>query len=567
MQRQKRIFIQDIIFLLVILVGIFAILLGTRPLNTPDEGRYAEIAREMLTNGNYITPYLNHLVFFDKPPLMYWLMAASMNIFGVGIWAVRLIPALFALLGCLMTFFTCHQLYNRRIAWLASIIQATSLLYFALAHYINMDMAIAVLISMSLQSFLLAINQTQKAGRWYLYLAYIFSALAVLTKGLIGFVLPVMIIGCWVVYCNQWSQLKKIISPIGFVIFFIIVLPWYILVQQSNPEFFSYFFIFEQFTRFIGHEFNNVQPVLFYIPIILLGMLPWTVFTVPALKFSWPKWSNRIKEKNAMLLLLWVIVITIFFSIPQSKISSYILPIFPALAMLTAVYINHIWDRKKTWHIILAINLAIYLILIAVLFYGLKHSLGHFQLTTIKANVYAIIAVLLCSMGLQVIVKKSLWRLIIIALFFLLFMWAILWDLPLVTKDSTKNLTTLLQSKSTSQSIIVSYENYYQDLAFYLQRKIMVVSDWQNSQLKYQDDSIGQLAWDGQYNPHSQQWLLTKKHFWKLWHSHKAVYVFLDQDLLTEFNQKAKTKVCILGQEGYIRLVTNQLAKCPKLAK
>src|SRR3989338_706691 len=164
----------------------FATFLGTRPLNNPDESRYSAISHAMVLSGDYVTPKLNGVIFFDKPALSYWIQAGAIQLFGFNNWALRLGSALFAWLGCMMVFIAGYRLFNVRAGLLGAVIAATSLLYFFFAHYINMDMEVAVSISMALLAFILSVHTHKKERFYWLMLMYVAIAGAILIKGLMG---------------------------------------------------------------------------------------------------------------------------------------------------------------------------------------------------------------------------------------------------------------------------------------------------------------------------------------------------------------------------------------------
>ena len=385
---------KDLVSLAAILLCFYAFYLGVHPLFTPDEGRYSEVAREMLATGDYVTPRVNGVAFLDKPVLYYWLQAAAMWAFGVNEWAIRCFPALFGLLGCLMTYVAGRQLFDRRTGLLSAVILATSPLYFGGAHYANLDLEVAVLISCALLCFITAFKQDVPKLS-FLLAAYVFAALAFLTKGLIGVVFPIMIVGSWVVLLWRWKILSQAKLVVGLALMAAIILPWYILVQRANPEFLHFFFVTQQFTRFLSAaDFNSKSPVWFYAPVVLVGFLPWTLFLFQAMidsfKTCWQLCKNsnfviarspkgdvaiqhlktgllRSARNDAQLfLLLWIMIIFTFFSIPHSKLVGYILPIFPPLALLTGRYLSSIWDTKvkKTFLVCTIISTLFLLLLI-----------------------------------------------------------------------------------------------------------------------------------------------------------------------------------------------------------
>ena len=372
-----RNWLSDLFFLTLALGACYLAWLGCYPLFTPDEGRYSEVAREMLIMHDYITPRLNGIVFLDKPILYYWLQAIAMYVFGINEWALRLWPALFGLMGCWMTYIAGRVLFNRLTAILSTLILATSPLYFGAAHYANLDLEVAVLISCTLLSFIMATQLTNTAQQRLCFLSsFLFAGLAVLTKGLIGLAFPVMIIGSWIVLLWQWRTLKNIPFISGILLFTAVALPWYLLAQQANPEFFHFFFVTQQVTRFLSAaDFNNKTAFWFYFPIVLAGFLPWSAFIIQVLiKNMVTAVKNRQGHPAELFLFLWLCLIFTFFSIPRSKTIGYILPIFPALALLTGYYLNQHWDNVKQIGVRYGINLVIALTFCAaILLFTLPH--------------------------------------------------------------------------------------------------------------------------------------------------------------------------------------------------
>lgn len=220
---------------------LYSLFLGHYALISPDEGRYAEIGREMLVSGHYLVPRLNYILYFEKPPFFYWLTALSLKLFGLNEWAVRLWPILFSIAGCLITYITAHIYYGRKTGLLAAGILGTSLLYFAIGHLATIDMTVSLLITATLVAFLLGVQTPiGLKRRGYFYLAAVCAAFAVLTKGLIGFVFPIMIIGLWVLLLNKWKELKTWYLPTTILIALLIAAPWHIYMQIKYPAFLSF---------------------------------------------------------------------------------------------------------------------------------------------------------------------------------------------------------------------------------------------------------------------------------------------------------------------------------------
>ena len=364
----------DIVLLGIIFIIFYTFWLGGYPLFTPDEGRYSEVAREMVAIHDYITPRVNGVAFLDKPVLYYWLQAAAISLFGIQEWALRLFPALFGILGCLITYLCGRQLFDRRTGIISAIILATSPLYFASAHYANLDLEVAILISCTLLFFITGVQSAGKSRHYFLILAYISAGLAVLTKGLIGIVFPAMIAGIWIIILSQWKCLLRIHLIKGLILFTIIALPWYYLVQKANPEFLHYFFVTQQLTRFLSAgEFNNPTPFWFYLPVVLLGFFPWTSFLIQAIAQSIRRvWQARFSHQSELFLLIWIAVVFLFFSIPHSKIITYILPLFPALALMVGNYLSCIWNNARQHHLFSGVlNVAVISIIIAIALFSL----------------------------------------------------------------------------------------------------------------------------------------------------------------------------------------------------
>src|SRR5512147_466528 len=224
--------VRDVLALALVIGVFFCFMLGNRPLSVPDEGRYVEIPREMAVTGDYLTPRLNGVKYFEKPVLFYWLESLSIWLFGLDEFTLRLWPALLALAGCLAVYGAGRRLYGREAGILAAVVLATSGLYYALSRLIILDMPVTVLLTIALLVFLVGTHEP--AGwrrRVLLWAFYAFMALAVLTKGLIGIFIPAMVIGAWILLLGEWRLLKAIELPSGLALFLLIAVPWHVLVN------------------------------------------------------------------------------------------------------------------------------------------------------------------------------------------------------------------------------------------------------------------------------------------------------------------------------------------------
>lgn len=314
--------------------------LDFRDLIRSDEGRYAELAREMWLSGDWITPHLNNLVYFEKPPLQYWMTALFYAMWEPNEWTARLWPALTGLAGIVLSWLVLKR-YSPIWAMLTAGIQASMLWYVGMAHFNALDMGVAFFLQMTLLGYVVCVTTEEDQERKQASLLLgIGIAGAMLSKGLIGIVLPGMVF----VVDSLWHRDR---APWGWrfqgrvwALAGAIAAPWFILVSMKHPEFPYFFFIHEHFHRFAQEGHNREGPIYYFIPILLLGLMPWTFLWLSSLK----EWGSFLRstalparmQRIGRIFILWSVLIFAFFSASHSKLPSYIIPIFPALAALLA---------------------------------------------------------------------------------------------------------------------------------------------------------------------------------------------------------------------------------------
>ncbi len=325
--------------------------LDYRSLVRPDEGRYAEIAREMATTGDWVTPRLNAIKYFEKPPLQYWATAAAFSAFGEREWSARLWTALTGFFGVLMVGWAGAQLFGRRAGFFSALVLGSSMLYAAIGHINTLDMGVTFCMTLGLLGFLLNLHSTQatRESRLWMWLAWAAMGLAFLSKGLIGLVLPGAAMAAYALIQRDLSFLKRLHPLGGIAIMLVIATPWVVAVSLANPEFPHFFFIHEHFQRFLTQVHHRTAPWWYFIPILLAGALPWTTMLVQALVSAWKRDSAQTSFKPRRFLLIYACLIFLFFSTSQSKLPSYILPIFPALALLIGDWLSEVRARKLVW--------------------------------------------------------------------------------------------------------------------------------------------------------------------------------------------------------------------------
>ncbi len=338
--------------MLLLAIAIWCGNLEYRKLALSDEGRYSEIPRTMAHSGDWVTPRLNGIKYFEKPPLQYWATAAAYSVFGEHHWTARLWPALTGFLGVLLIFFAGTRLYGTNAGLYAALVLASSLLYTGMAHILTLDMGLTFFLGIAMAGMLLALDPRADArtNRLWMHVAAAGCALAVLSKGLIGIVLPGAVIVIYMLVKHDFALLRRLHLVTGGLLFLAISAPWFVAVSIANPEFPQFFFIHEHWQRYTSTIHQRYQPWYYFIPILLLGILPWlaTLFDAISHALRQPRTAGF---DATLFLLLWAGFIFVFFSLSGSKLPSYILPMFPALALLIAVRLTTIDARVLAWQL------------------------------------------------------------------------------------------------------------------------------------------------------------------------------------------------------------------------
>ncbi|MBL9212220.1 MAG: glycosyltransferase family 39 protein [Opitutaceae bacterium] len=335
------------LLLLTLFFGVLTLFAAGRlPLKNPDEPRYAGIAREMIATGDWVTPRLNDTRYFEKPPLVPWLVALSRLAFGPGDAAARLPSVVFGVGGVLLVYALGRRLFGREAGLAAAFVLGTSLLYFALSWLLLLDMVLSVTLSAALICFLLGVREPPGPRRRGLFLGlYVSAALATLAKGLIGFLLPGAIMALWLLVLNQWHRLRPLYLPSGCALFLLVAAPWHVLVAQRNPEWAAFYFGHEHWARFTTTVHGRAEPFWFFVPVLVVGLFPWIGFLPSAVRTALAGgWARRKENADAWFLVLWAAFVFLFFSRSQSKLIPYLLPAFPPLAVLIGAWLARCWS-------------------------------------------------------------------------------------------------------------------------------------------------------------------------------------------------------------------------------
>jgi 4-amino-4-deoxy-L-arabinose transferase-like glycosyltransferase len=472
-----------------------------RPLWEPDEGRYAEIPREMLATGDWLTPRLNGVLYFEKPPLQYWLSALSMKLFGVNGAAARLPLALASGLMIWAAWRLGKRLGARDPLW-APFMAATGLLAFLVGQLLTLDALFSGFLVAAIAACVEAVARRREGGpslAWTL-LTFLLLAGAMLTKGLaevilLGGILLFSLAFAWKDADLRRAVVRTALDPLGWLVYLVLVVPWFWAVDKANPGHAQFFFIHEHFTRFLTHEHarqgsnNWLLDKLYFIGILALGLLPWLSATALGLKRSWTFLTGRGPQRQDHLA-RWIVGITVmaflwplaFFSLSGSKLPPYILPALVPLAVLASTF-----ERDEEERLALRrmgrelILLGAVFLLAAALF---REDLAGFGWMLALGAGFAGLGLWahqpkgLTARRLKTALGAALWLLIVAAQ---------------VAAGPGKSVANLVR-ESPLDGQWISYGTYFQGLPFYARTRVVVVA------------GTGELAYGRDRLPDAERW-------------------------------------------------------------
>jgi 4-amino-4-deoxy-L-arabinose transferase-like glycosyltransferase len=307
---------------------------AARPLALPDEGRYVGVAWEMLRSGDWLVPTLDGLPYFQKPPLFYWITAAGLQVLGRHEIAARLAPLLGAMLAAGSMQWFAGIWWSDRGAAKVLLTLVTMPMLFVGAQFANMDMLVAGCITAAIVclAHTCMLDGSASDRRRYQLVGFAFAGLGVLAKGLIGIVLPLMVLVLWSVSLRRPRQILCLLWVPGWILLVLVAAPWFALMQARFPQFLHYFFVVQHVQRFTQASFNNPQPAWFYPVALAVLCLPWTAWLLAPRQWQQEPAGSQVR----VLMWVWLLSIVLFFSIPHSKLLGYVLPAVPPLAFLVA---------------------------------------------------------------------------------------------------------------------------------------------------------------------------------------------------------------------------------------
>ena len=453
---------------------------------------------------------------------------------------------MWGILVILLTYHLGRKLFGRREGLISALILGTSVGY-QVQNRINItDTTLTICMAACLGCFILALQDGEKRKGLYFHLFYLFAALAVLAKGLIGIVLPGAVIFCFMLFTKQWAILKKMRLTTGMLLFLLVAAPWFVLVSMRNPEFARFFFIHEHFERFLTKVHGRYQPPWFYIPILVGCMLPWSFFIPAAFVRVWRE-RKTAGADNRLYLTLWAVIIFAFFSKSNSKLIPYILPIYPAVALLIGGVFVAALDRGFQPLKRPALIMAAILSILGVGAVAYPHLAADPKISAAGGAIMG--SIFLCQ-GIPALFAalRGQTKTLIVVLAFASYLLAIFGP-PVIyariaERKSSRELALLVRQKADRDAVIATFE-YEQGLPFYAKRRVVVVG------------GRGELEFGSKQGDQSA-WFIEPEQFSKMWASGKTVFALVKNDDLDALQKTLNPALKVLGKQGRRVLITNR---------
>ncbi len=321
--------------------------LGDLPLLNPDEGRNAEVAREMALSGSWLVPTYDGLPYLDKPAFYFKAVALSLQLFGRNEWAARLPSALFALALLALVFVFTRREYGERTAALAVATVAATPLFVAFARIVIFDMPLAFFVTAAILAGYRAEGvEGRSRSRWYLVGAAA-AGLATLVKGPVGFIVPALVLLAFGAVERKGGVWKRLLHPRNLGVFLLVVLPWFVGVSLQRPDFPYYGLVQESLVRFTTPEFQRTAPFWYYVPVLLAVCFAWSLLLPEAVVGGVRRRARWTRADR--LLATWSVVVVLFFSLSQSKLPGYVLTAAVALGILVARLFVRALEAPASW--------------------------------------------------------------------------------------------------------------------------------------------------------------------------------------------------------------------------
>ena len=520
-----------------------------RKLANPDEGRYAEIPREMAETGDWLTPRLNNIKYFEKPPLQYWITAAAYRAFGFHEWTARLWVALTGIGGIFLTWFMGRRLFGREAGAAAALVLLSSMYYVIFSNVLTLDMGFSFFLNLALAGYLLA-QQTQgneRVSTAWAIMSWASAALAVLSKGFAGFVLPALALLTYTVMQRDWSGWRNLRLVPGGLLALLIAAPWFIGVSVANPEFFEFFFVHEHLQRFASTAHHRAGPLWYFVPLVLVAVLPWMAVTAEGLVEAWRYRAQPDTFNAPRFLLAWIVSQFVFFSISGSKLPAYILPIVPALALITGWRLSQLNGRQ------IAKRVAPLAVVAGIACLAGTEAMEAMQAKQIGSNYYEdysdwleTASVLIAVAGVYLWWKRDAKRMAVAGFGIACFIAAELVVAgfeQLSPLQSAANLAQTIKPYLKEDTPVFMVQTYNQSLPPYIQRPVTLVD--------YEDE----LYFGLQQEP--ERWIPTLDEFVPVWRSQQQAVAVMPAKTFQKLEEMA-LPMRLIRSDGDLRVVVRQ---------
>jgi 4-amino-4-deoxy-L-arabinose transferase-like glycosyltransferase len=501
----------------------------------------------MLHSGNAIVPHLNYVAYVEKPPLLIWLMTLSFQLFGISEFAARLPIAMSAIAGIVATYIFTLRAFGRRHAFLAGAILATTPLYAVMAQVITTDMLLTALVTIATFAFYL---HWKEGGRWC-WVAYVAMGLGVMTKGPVGAAIPILTI---LIFLGWNRELRGVIQRFraitGLALTILIAAPWFIAMTIREPGFFDFYFVGEHLRRVFDADYSHAEAFYFYLPVLALGLLPWSLL-VPLLT-----WRSAERNPARRFCVIAAAVTIVAFSCASAKLIPYVLPAVPPLAVLIADgLVSCAWPaigtraalRPPDSRILIESGPMLALMGVGVMIAAI--AAPNFRTPYVMAArpaMYAIAAILLLGGGVTTamfITRRTGAGLgaIVVTLAFALIAggWARLETEPM---RSYANLSRTIAEKAPDATIIC-YHRYVQSLPFYNRRRVVLVG------------GRTELDFGAQHDPDANEWFLNNDdQMFHLWEQPGRKVLVLDAGDLARMKERLE-EFDVIATEGKKRAI------------
>jgi len=528
---------RDVVYLLVIILLSYIFLfyaLGDYSLKEPDEGRYAEIPREMVETGDYIVPHLNYVRYFEKPPLIYWAVAISYKLFGVSEWSFRFANATFAFLTVLFLYFFARKWFSKKAALLSCLILLSSLGFFSMARIVTTDMCFSFLLFASLLCFYDFYRNKRPV---VLYIFYALAGLATLAKGPAAVILLGVTILIFIITEKKFSFLRELKWIKGMAIYGIIVLPWIIAISLREKEFLYFFIIDQHILRFATTQHKRSGPFYYFLPVLIGGMFPWSIFIPRSIIKLWQKRELR-------LFIIWSAVVFGFFSMSGSKLPPYILPVFPAFSLVLGSFFyenrNNYAGRTREIIIFVAIFAVFCLPVFLRIYQPFLEWLGTVSedapeiaanLKFFSIGISSLSATVLCMFCLKKFNRYSTIFLILLGLSFSFVCMIMGFNINTIDRLKTsKELAIAANQRRGAFDYLVNYDVYEQTFLFYTKSRLVLANH------------MGELKMGSKYDD-AKDYFISEADFIQLLSSDKKVLFVTKENKINRLQEMVPCKI------------------------